>query len=783
MTDRVGQQLGNYRLIRLLGRGGFAEVYLGEHIHLGTQAAIKVLHTQLARDDEDKFRAEARTIARLIHPHIVRVFDFGLEDTTPFIVMDFAPNGSLRYRHPEGTKLPLNTIVLYLKQISDALQYIHNQKLIHRDIKPQNMLVGPSNEILLSDFGIAIVAQSSRLQHPQDVAGTVAYMAPEQLNGKPRPASDQYALGVVVYEWLSGTRPFKGSYGEIASQHALASPPSLHKHIPTISSSVEDVVMKALAKDPAQRFGSVQDFAYELVQVSYEDNSVAQKAQHNFANSDSTISPQNQPIRVTHSTSVHSIVPSAPLAAGRREPQPIIQPLSARARNVSVKPAVQQTRKPISTKTSRTVTKPPPDFKGASANSNHRGRRIGIIAGISLAVLVCALIAFFFYGTNATVTIVVPSQSLSVTRQYTASTDQHTTQQNTIPSQVLSSTASATGTGTATSAVQQGNQVASGTVAFTNKGNTSLDIPTGTLLSTSGAVAVQFVTTADAFVEPASSSTFPFVVPVQAQLPGLDGNVAANSITIIPPDSLIKIAQSSQIPSAAVNLTVTNPNAMTGGGASNVPAVSTTDVNFLAQTLQKPLQNEISIWLAKSVSPGDVAGTPMPNVLASSTPLPEEKMMTTPAVGQPAPGGKFTGVLRVTVSVQVIRNAAIQTAGTAQLDAAAQHKNPPYVLVTQLPFTVRVTRSTPSTDGTTLSITVLSSGQIVPQVSTQELSNQLTGKNKVQAQSFITSGQPGIKGVVSASIVIFPSFWSIMPFRPEQIHNHRTTWAFDRCTE
>src|SRR5207253_2695776 len=111
MADRVGHQLGNYRLLRLLGEGGFAEVYLGEHIHLGTQAAIKILHTQLSSESVDEFRNEARTIARLVHPNIVRVLEFGIEGKTPFLVMDFASNGTLRQRHPKGTILPLTSVV------------------------------------------------------------------------------------------------------------------------------------------------------------------------------------------------------------------------------------------------------------------------------------------------------------------------------------------------------------------------------------------------------------------------------------------------------------------------------------------------------------------------------------------------------------------------------------------------------------------------------------------------------------------------------------------------
>src|SRR5437588_12548207 len=122
--------------------------------------------------------------------------------------MDYAPNGTLRKLHPKGTMLPLSLIIAYTKQIASALQYAHEEKFIHRDVKPENMLVGRRDAVLLSDFGIALIAQSSRYQSTQEVIGTVAYMAPEQIQGKPRRASDQYALGIVVYEWICGDRPF-----------------------------------------------------------------------------------------------------------------------------------------------------------------------------------------------------------------------------------------------------------------------------------------------------------------------------------------------------------------------------------------------------------------------------------------------------------------------------------------------------------------------------------------------------------------------------------------------
>lgn len=264
MEDRIGQQIGNYRLARLLGQGGFAEVYLGEHLHLKTQAAIKILQLQLIGSNMEQFRTEAQSIASLVHPHIVRVLDFGLENGVPYLIMDYAPGGTLRSRHPKGTRLPLDIVVSYVKQVAEALQYAHNRKLIHRDIKPENMLLGQNNKVLLSDFGLVLVTQSSESRSTGEIAGTVPYMAPEQIRGRPRPASDQYALGVIVYEWLSGAPPFQGALLELYGMHLYASPAPLREKAPGISPGVEEVVMTALAKNPQERFASVQAFATAL---------------------------------------------------------------------------------------------------------------------------------------------------------------------------------------------------------------------------------------------------------------------------------------------------------------------------------------------------------------------------------------------------------------------------------------------------------------------------------------------------------------------------------------
>jgi LuxR family transcriptional regulator, maltose regulon positive regulatory protein len=264
MTDRVGQQFGNYRLLRLLGRGGFADVYLGEHVYLKSQAAIKLLHLQLTEETAQQFLQEAQTLARLSHPHIVRLLDFAVQEDLPFLVMDYVPGGTLRTRYPKETHLPLGTIAAYVTQVASALQYAHDQHLIHRDIKPENMLLDARSEVLLSDFGLAMLVQESRsysTQVPaQPLAGTASYLAPEQIQGQPRPASDQYALGIVVYEWLCGTPPFHGTPLELAMQHLSAPPPPLRLRLPDLSPTVEAVVLRALAKDPEQRFACVNDF-------------------------------------------------------------------------------------------------------------------------------------------------------------------------------------------------------------------------------------------------------------------------------------------------------------------------------------------------------------------------------------------------------------------------------------------------------------------------------------------------------------------------------------------
>ena len=174
--DRIGQQIGDYHLQRWLGGGGFGNVYLAEHVRDHSQVAIKLLHNRLSHNESLKvFINEARTV-RLKHVHIVPLLDFGISrEEIPFLVMEYAAQGTLRDRYPQGSQVPLPLVADYAQQVGSALQYAHDEKLIHRDIKPENILLDQHDNVLLGDFGIALVAQSSRSQSAQEVVGTAAY--------------------------------------------------------------------------------------------------------------------------------------------------------------------------------------------------------------------------------------------------------------------------------------------------------------------------------------------------------------------------------------------------------------------------------------------------------------------------------------------------------------------------------------------------------------------------------------------------------------------------------
>lgn len=280
-NDLSGQIIEDYRIIHSIGRGNFGEVYLAEHIQDRTPVAIKILFmemsaggvaTSVPEDDSllaintknlFDFLNEARAI-RLEHPHILRIRDFGIAQQGPFLVMDYMPNGNLRQRHPRGAQLSWETVVSYAKQVAAALQHIHDHHIVHRDVKPENMLIGQQGEILLSDFGIATTSYTWDAQRLQESVGTASYIAPEQINSQAVRASDQYSLGVIMYEWLLGTPPFEGTSEQVVMKHLMVPPPPLRARVPALHPQAEAIVMRMLAKDPKERFTDMLAFVAAL---------------------------------------------------------------------------------------------------------------------------------------------------------------------------------------------------------------------------------------------------------------------------------------------------------------------------------------------------------------------------------------------------------------------------------------------------------------------------------------------------------------------------------------
>jgi serine/threonine protein kinase len=266
-ADAGEQRLGNYRLLSLLNKEDNAITYLGEHVYLGTQVAVNVYQTHLLQNDQDAFLSEVRAIARLIHPHIVRILEFGVERETPFLVTPYTAGCTLRERYSAGSVLPLSMVVSYVKQIASALDYASSTGVLHLDLKPEHLWLRNAGEVLVNNFRVTLLSHNSHSQSVRDIAQAVAYMAPEQIQGHPTAASDQYALALIVYEWLCGSRPFLSTnYIELASQHISTSPPGLVARVPDLSTAVERVVMKALAKNANARFPSTQAFADALEQ-------------------------------------------------------------------------------------------------------------------------------------------------------------------------------------------------------------------------------------------------------------------------------------------------------------------------------------------------------------------------------------------------------------------------------------------------------------------------------------------------------------------------------------
>ncbi len=273
-------RLGSYELVRRLGEGGMAQVYLARDVRLGREVAIKVLDRHLAERPgfRERFLREARVAAALDHPNIVPLYDFG-ESGVLYLVMPYVSGGSLQDKLKRAP-FPMGAVATYGSQIADALAYAHQRSVVHRDVKPANMLLHADGRVMLSDFGLAkIIDQANRVARPRNHpdAGTPEYMAPEQINGHSDERSDIYALGVVLYLLLAGRLPFTGSSSSAVMEgHLYRIPESPRRYNPAISAAMEAVVLRAMAKRPEDRFQRANELGAALLGALIVDDPVSQ---------------------------------------------------------------------------------------------------------------------------------------------------------------------------------------------------------------------------------------------------------------------------------------------------------------------------------------------------------------------------------------------------------------------------------------------------------------------------------------------------------------------------
>ncbi len=282
MENLVGQTLNRYQILSLLGEGGMGAVYKGHDVTLQRDVAIKVMHAHFAqnKDFQGRFLQEARTAARMDHPGIVQVYDFGQDRSALYIVMKFIPGDNLekmlRDLRVQDKWITVNESVLLIQQVAKALDYAHRQGVLHRDIKPGNVMIEPEPteglpyRAILTDLGLAKLAQGGIVTQDGTSMGTPAYMSPEQALGNPTDSrSDVYSLGVLLFELATGRLPFPArSLADAIQYHVQTPPPAPRSIRPDLPEVLEQIILKTLEKEPGKRFQSAAALATALKAIA-----------------------------------------------------------------------------------------------------------------------------------------------------------------------------------------------------------------------------------------------------------------------------------------------------------------------------------------------------------------------------------------------------------------------------------------------------------------------------------------------------------------------------------
>ncbi|MGG0657888.1 Stk1 family PASTA domain-containing Ser/Thr kinase [Rummeliibacillus pycnus] len=274
----VGKRIsGRYKILDVIGGGGMSNVYLAHDMILDRDVAIKILHYNFSNEQEmhRRFQREALSATSLTHPNIVSIYDVGEDGDMHYLVMEYVKGQTLKQYIQNYAPLAPTKCVNIMKQLTSAIAHAHQNQIIHRDIKPQNILMDEDDNVKITDFGIAMALEDTSFTRTNSVLGTVHYLSPEQARGgSATKKSDIYSLGIVLYELLTGKLPFSGeSAVAIALKHLQSETPSVRAIVPTIPQSLENVVLKATAKDPVHRYESVEEMAEDLETVLSENRS------------------------------------------------------------------------------------------------------------------------------------------------------------------------------------------------------------------------------------------------------------------------------------------------------------------------------------------------------------------------------------------------------------------------------------------------------------------------------------------------------------------------------
>ena len=287
-----GQKINDrYQIIKSIGEGGMANVYLAYDTILDRDVAVKILRGDLSNDEKfvRRFQREALNASSLSHPNIVEVYDVGEDNGQYFIVMEYIEGKNLKDLLKKRGKLTVSEVVDIMSQISDGLSIAHDSYIIHRDIKPQNIMILENGMVKITDFGIAMAMNATQLTQTNSVMGSVHYLPPEQASGKCSTLkSDIYSMGILMYELLTGTLPYRGDNAvEIALKHLKEPLPSIREELSDIPQSVENVILKSASKNPKNRYNDAREMYEDLKTVLDESREDEERHEYQYPELDS----------------------------------------------------------------------------------------------------------------------------------------------------------------------------------------------------------------------------------------------------------------------------------------------------------------------------------------------------------------------------------------------------------------------------------------------------------------------------------------------------------------